>query len=248
MLKVIILEDEEDNRNMLSGFLHDYFPQVTLLGMFDNVNAAFSAISTLQPDVVFMDIQLKGETSFDLLDRFGKINFEIIFTTGYDSYMLKAIKLSAIDYLLKPINVEELKIAIEKAEQKRTQLVMNKNLEVLMTNFRNNSQDHKIAISSSDGFVFVSVANIIYLESEGAYTYFFLKHNEKIITSKNIKEYEELLSDHQFFRLHKSYIVNMAEITKYVRGEGGYVIMSNNTTIDVSRRRKDEFLKLLHKA
>jgi two-component system, LytTR family, response regulator len=248
MLNAIILEDEEDNRNVLRGFLKDYCPQVNLLAAVDSVNKGLSAIHTYHPDVVFMDIQLKGETSFELLDQLKDIPFDIIFTTAYDSYMLKAIKLSAVDYLLKPINVEELKAAVEKAEKKRNQVMLNKNLETLLNNFRNNYQEHKIAISSADGFVFVKVSNIIYLESEGSYTYFYLKHNEKIITSKNIKEYEELLSDHDFFRIHKSYIVNMAEIVKYIRGEGGEVLMSNNVTLDVSRRRKDEFLKTFDKA
>jgi len=248
MLKAIILEDEEDSRKVLSGFLNDYFAQIELLAAVETVEGALHAINTFHPDVVFMDIQLRGETSFDLLDRLSERNFEIIFTTAFDSYMLRAIKLSAIDYLLKPINVQELKIAIEKVEKKINRAMFNKSLEVLMNNFRNNYHDHQIAISSTDGFVFVKVSNIIYLESEGAYTYFVLKHNEKIITSKNIKEYEDLLADHNFFRIHKSYIINMSEINKYVRGEGGYVIMSNNAVIDVSRRRKDDFLKMLNKA
>ena len=248
MLKAIILEDEEDSRKVLSGFLNDYFPQIELLAAVETVEDALHAINTFHPDVVFMDIQLRGETSFDLLDRLSERNFEIIFTTAFDSYMLRAIKLSAIDYLLKPINVQELKIAIEKVEKKINRAMFNKSLEVLMNNFRNNYHDHQIAISSTDGFVFVKVSNIIYLESEGAYTYFVLKHNEKIVTSKNIKEYEDLLADHNFFRVHKSFIINMSEINKYVRGEGGYVIMSNNAVIDVSRRRKDDFLKMLNKA
>jgi two-component system LytT family response regulator len=248
MLKAIILEDEEDNRNLLSGFLKDYCPQISLLASVDTVKSAWEAINAFRPDVVFMDIQLKGETSFDLLEKLGEIQFEIIFTTAYESYMLKAIKLSAVDYLLKPINVNELKAAIEKVEKKRNQMFYNKSLEVLLSNFRNSVPDHKIALSSSDGFVFVKVSNIMYLKSEGAYTYFYLKPNEKILTSKNISEYEDLLADHNFFRIHKSYIVNMAEVTKYVRGEGGQVIMSNNSVFDVSRRRKEEFLKLLDKA
>lgn len=248
MLKAIILEDEEDSRKLLSGFLKDYCPQIHLVADTDRVSSALDAISTFQPDLVFMDIQLSGETCFDLLDRLDERNFEIIFTTAYDSYMLKAIKLSAIDYLLKPINVPELKAAIEKAEKKRNQLGFNKSLEVLINNFRNNMQDHKIAITSNDGYVFVKISNILYLKSEGAYTYFFLKPNEKIVTSKNIKEYEDLLADHNFFRIHKSYIINMAEVTRYVRGEGGSVVMSDKATFDVSRRRKDDFLKMLYKA
>ncbi|MEO6453797.1 MAG: LytTR family DNA-binding domain-containing protein [Ginsengibacter sp.] len=248
MLKAIILEDEEDSRKLLTGFLKDYFPQINLLAAVDNVKAAVDAINTFHPDVVFMDIQLRGETSFDLIDKIGEINFEIIFTTAYDSFMLRAIKLSAIDYLLKPINAPDLKTAIEKVEKKINREMFNKSLEVLMNNFRSNHNDHKIAISSSDGFIFEKISNIIYLKSDGAYTYFFLKCNEKIVTSKNIHEYEDLLADHNFFRIHKSYIINMGEILKYVRGEGGYVIMSNNAAIDVSRRRKDDFLKMLNKA
>lgn len=248
MLRAIILEDEEDSRNLLIGFLRDYCPQVHVLASADSVTSGFDAIHNHQPDVVFMDIQLKGETSFDLLQKLREIQFEIIFITAYDSYMLNAIKFSAIDYLLKPVNVNELKTAVAKVEKKRNQAKFNKSLEVLLSNFKNNYQDHKIAISSTDGFVFVKVSNIIYLESDGAYTSFHLKQQEKLVTSKNIKEYEDLLFDHNFFRIHKSYIINMAEMTKYIRGEGGYVVMSNNAMFGVSRRRKDDFLKMLDKA
>jgi len=247
MLKAIILEDEEDSRKLLSGFIKDYCPDVNIVSAVDTVKAGLEAINTFHPDVVFMDIQLKGETSFDLLDKLGEIDFDIIFTTAYESYMLKAIKLSAVDYLLKPINAEELKSAVEKVKKKKNQQVFNNSLQVLINNFKSNYQDHQIAISSSDGFVFVKVSNIIYLESEGAYTYFHLKGNEKMVSSKNIKEYEDLLSDYNFFRIHKSYIVNKTEVTRYIRGEGGYVIMSNKVNLDVSRRRKEEFLKLLNK-
>jgi two-component system LytT family response regulator len=248
MIRAIILEDEEDSRKLLISFLKDYCSQINILAAVDTVQKGLEAIQTYHPDVVFMDIELKGENSFDLLDKLGDIQFDIIFTTAYDSYMLKAIRLSAVDYLLKPINVQELKEAVEKVQKKHDQIKVNKSLQALLDNFKTNYHDHQIAISSSDGFVFVKVGNIIYLKSDGAYTYFYLKQDQKIITSKNIKEYEELLADHNFFRIHKSYIVNMAEVVKYIRGEGGSVVMSNNAVFDVSRRRKDEFLKLLDKA
>lgn len=248
MLKATILEDEEDSRKLLSGFLQDYCPQVKVVASVDNATSSLDAIYMHQPDVVFMDIELKGETCFDLLQKLGEIHFDIIFTTAYDNYMLKAIKFSAIDYLLKPLNVQELKAAVEKVEKKRNLSMANKSLEVLLNNFKNNYHEHKIAISSSDGFVFVKVSNIIYLESDGAYTSFHLKQDEKLITSKNIKEYEDLLTDHNFFRIHKSYMINMAEMTKYIRGDGGYLVMSNKAMFGVSRRRKDDFLKLLDKA
>ncbi|MES2777749.1 MAG: LytTR family DNA-binding domain-containing protein [Bacteroidota bacterium] len=247
MLTAIILEDEPDSRNLLAGFLRDYFPQIQVVASVDNVASALDRIYSLDPDVVFMDIQLKGETCFELLEKLGEIKFEIIFTTAYDSYMLKAIKISAIDYLLKPINVDELRPAIEKAGKKRMQLLMNKNLEILVSNSRNNRKDHKIAIASSEGFVFVKVSDIVYLEADNAYTIFFLNDKQKITASKNLKEYEELLVDHGFFRIHKSYIINMAEIVKYIRGEGGTVIMTNNMAIEVSRRRKEDFLRLFNR-
>lgn len=247
MLKAVILEDEENSRKLLSGFITDYCPEVNVVSAVDNVKAGLEAINEFHPDVVFMDIELKGETSFDLLDKLGEIDFDIIFITAYESYMLKAIKLSAVDYLLKPINAQELKSAVEKLKKKRNQLVSNKSLEALMNNFRNNYQDHQIAVSFSEGLVFIKITDIIYLESDGAYSHFYLKGNEKMVSSKNIKEYEDLLSDHNFFRIHKSYMVNKAEVSRYIRGEGGYVIMSNKVNLDVSRRRKDEFLRFLAK-
>lgn len=247
MLKAIILEDEEQSRQLLSGFLKDYFPQVHLVTAVDSVQAALEAINNFHPDVVFLDIELKGETSFDLLEKLQEINFDVIFITAYDSYTLKAIKLSAVDYLLKPINVVELKAAIEKAERKRDKNFIIQSIQALINNHKTSYPNHQIQLFSTDGFDFIKISNILYLEADNAYTHFYLKSGEKMISSKNIKEYEELLSDHNFFRIHKSYIVNKEEIKKYVRGEGGYVIMSDGKNLDVSRRRKDDFLKMLSK-
>ncbi len=248
MLKAIILEDETDSRNLLLSYLKDYCPQVQVLAAVDCVSDAVAAVREASPDLVFLDIELRGETSFDLLTQLDPISFEIIFTTAYEHYMLRAIKLSAVDYLLKPINSEELKEAVVKVEKRRQQSVFNKSLETLMHNLRGGNSDQKIAVSAPDGYIFIRVADIIYLQSEGAYTYFFMKENKKLVASRNIREYEDLLSDHNFFRIHKSYIVNVAEIQKYIRGEGGTVVMSNNCQLDVSRRRKEEFLELLHRA
>jgi len=156
-------------------------------------------------------------------------------------------------YILKPVNLRLLRVLIEKVEVTQEEHFANRRLN-MSPSLKKSFPDHQIAIPSSDGFVFVKVSSIIYLESEGAYTKFFLRNNEKITTSKNIKEYEDLLADHNYFRIHKSYIINMSEIVKYVRGEGGYVLMSimdkdnRNKALDVSRRRKDDFLKMLYKA
>jgi two-component system LytT family response regulator len=245
MLNAIILEDEENSRKLLCNLLSDYCPEVKLLAAVDSVKAAMSAINALNPDLVLMDIELIGETSFELLEKLHDITFEIIFITAHDKYILRAIKLSAVDYILKPVDVNELKMAIEKVAKMRTRRMLNDNLEVLMNNLKNNYKDHYISIPSAIGFDRVKVSSIIYLESDGAYTHFLLKTGQKLTASKNIREYEEILEGHNFFRIHKSHIINLAEISRYIKGEGGQVVMNNDATLDVSRRRKDDFLKLL---
>lgn len=247
MLKAIILDDEVNCRSLLEGYLIEYCPQVQILASVENTLEAQKAILQFQPQVAFLDIELQGETSFNLLEQFSKIPFEIIFTTAHENYMLRAIKLSAVDYILKPVNPEELTTAVAKVQQRIDDKALNGGLEILMQNLKGNQTEHQIAIATSDGYQMVKVSNIIYLNADGSYTEFILKNKEHILASKNIKEFENLLEGHGFFRIHKQSMVNMAEVTKYVRGEGGNVVMSNGKSIDVSRRRKEEFLQLLHK-
>ncbi|MFI5172703.1 MAG: LytR/AlgR family response regulator transcription factor [Chitinophagales bacterium] len=244
MIDAIIIEDEERSRKMLLSLLKEHCPQIRVISEADSVQTGLEAIVENQPQLVFLDIELKSETSFEILEKLPGIHFELIFTTAFDHYALKAIKFCAIDYLLKPIDLNELQIAIAKAEIRISEKHFNKNLEAMIENFRSSSQQHhKIALSTLEGLLFVKVGDIIYCKSDGPYTTFFLKDQENVVTSKHLKEYEELLQDYNFLRIHKSYLVNLDEIKKYIRGEGGQLIMSNGDVVYVSKQRKEEFLK-----
>ena len=248
MFKAVIIEDEEKGRQYLENLINDVGNQIALVGTADSVSSGLDLIKSQRPDVVFLDIQMHSETGFDLLERLPSIDFEIIFTTAYEHYALKAIKFCAIDYLLKPIDAQELRSAIDKVEKRRSKDNLSKNFEVLLQNIKNtNTEHHQIALATNDGLVFVRVNNIIYCESDGPYTTFYIKNSDKIMTSKNLKEYEDLLVDHNFFRVHKSYLINMGEIKRYIRGDGGQVIMSTGKALDVSKRKKEAFLSLLSK-
>ena len=206
-----------------------------------NVEEAIAAVGAHAPDVVFLDIQLQRETGFDLLTRLKEINFEVIFTTAYSEYAIKAFKFSAIDYLLKPIDIEELKKAVSKVE-KRVSNSMASRLTQLVQNLKQGSaENYKIALPTMEGLVFVNIKDILYCEASSNYTQIFTTE-EKYLVSKTLKEYDELLSDHNFFRIHNSYLININSIKKYVKGEGGYVVLNNNTALDVSKRKKEAFL------
>src|SRR5688572_4491647 len=240
MIRTVVIEDEDHSRKMLMGMLREHCRAINVVGSADSVTTGLTTISEQKPELVFLDIELQSETSFEILEKLPEINFELVFTTAFDHYALKAIKFCAIDYLLKPIDLNELRVAVAKAEKRLNREYLNKNLEVLINNIKSNSQNnHKIALSTLEGLFFVSVSDIIYCESSGPYTKFIFKQVDKIITSKHLKEYEDLLSGYDFFRIHKSYLVNLHEIKKYIRGDGGQLIMSNGASLSVSKQRKE---------
>lgn len=243
MIDVLIIEDEVNSRRMLREMFHKHCPQINIVGEANSVKSGLNAIMEQKPKLVFLDIELQSGTSFEILEKLPEINFELVFTTAFDHYALKAIKFCAIDYLLKPIDLIELRVAIAKAEKRLNRDYLNRNLEVLLNNMKSESQyNHKIALPTSEGLIFVRVNDIIYCESSGSYTHFFLKQPNKIVTSKHLKEYEDLLSGYNFFRIHKSYLVNLNEIQKYIRGDGGHLIMSNGASLNISKQRKEDFL------
>ena len=245
MIRTVVIEDEEHSRKMLMQMLHEHCRQLNVVGDGDSVESGLTAIAEAKPELVFLDIELQSETSFEILERLPEINFELVFTTAFDHYALKAIKFCAIDYLLKPIDLKELQIAVAKAEKRLNREYLNKNLEVLVNNLKSGSQNnHKIALSTLEGLLFVNVSDIIYCESSCPYTKFIFKQADKIVTSKHLKEYEDLLAGYEFFRIHKSYLVNLQEIKKYIRGEGGQLIMSNGAALNVSKQRKEDFLQI----
>lgn len=245
MLRSIIVDDEYKSRESLKILLEDFCENVSVDGLCQNVDEAILAINDIKPHVVFLDIQLQSETGFDLLTRIKNVDFDVIFTTAYSEYAIKAFKFSAIDYLLKPINIEELQQSLEKCNAK-TSHSLSERLEQLIYNLRPMStQKYKVALPSNDGLVFVKVEEILYCEADSNYTQIHLTNDRKYLVSRTLKEYEELLKDQDFFRIHNSFLINLNLIKNYVRGEGGYVVMANGKSIDVSKRKKESFLSRL---
>jgi two-component system LytT family response regulator len=243
MIKAILIDDEKHCRETLSIQLEKYCPDVQLLAQCSSAAEGLQAIARHSPDVVFLDVEMPQMNGFEMLGQLSPIPFEVIFTTGYDAYAIKAIRFSALDYLLKPIDKEELKKALAKVSQKNSHKLTDQ-LDVLLEKLHNKQSPlQKIALPTGDGFELVPLENILHCESDSNYTHIVLKNGRKILVSRTLKEIEELLEGYSFVRVHHSHLVNLNEITRYIRGEGGYVVMSNNTSIAVSRSRKDALLK-----
>ena len=243
MINAILIDDEKHCRETLSIQLEKYCPQVQLLAQCCSAEEGLQAITRHHPDVVFLDVEMPQMNGFEMLGQLQEISFELIFTTGYDSYAIKAIRFSALDYLLKPIDKDDLKKAVAKLSRKPDH-ILTQQLDILLSKLENKGVPlQKIALPTLDGFELVPMENILRCESDSNYTYVHLKTGRKIMVSRTLKEIEELLEGPSFLRVHHSHLVNLNEITRYVRGEGGYVIMSDNSSINVSRNRKEAFLQ-----
>lgn len=243
MNKVVIVEDELHSRNFLQNIIKEFCPQIKVVATAADVSEGIDAIQVHQPDLVFLDIEMQTGNGFDLLQHFPDPNFNVIFTTAYDHYAMKAIKFSAIDYLLKPIEIEELQQAVQKWADKKFISDNKRSVEVLLKNLQSSQKSHQsIGLSTSEGLEFVKLQEIIHIESSGPYSHFFIKHRPKIIISRHLKEYEHLLSDHGFFRVHNCHIINLREVKKYIKSDGGIVLLNDETQIPISIKKKDEFL------
>jgi two-component system LytT family response regulator len=242
MIRSVIVDDELKSRESLKILIEDFCKDVSVEAMCKSVSEAEQAIDELKPDLIFLDIQLQRETGFDLLSKYSTLNFEVIFTTAYSEYAIKAFKFSAIDYLLKPIDIAELQQAIEKVQKRKTNSITDR-LQQLVQNLRANSSDnYKLALPTSDGLVFVKVNDILYCEASSNYTEITMADNKKYLVTRTLKEYDEMLNAQNFYRIHHSYLINLNGVKKYVRGDGGYVVMSNEKALDVSKRKRDGFL------
>lgn len=248
-LSAVIIDDEEGNRNRLKSLLEKQFDKISVAGVAADGFEGIKLIREHKPDFIMLDIQMPRMNGFQMLEAYGEFDFDVVFVTAYDQYAIKAIKFSAFDFLLKPVDTDELKQTIERLlirHSKPDSLVKNRQL---MNNLqRQNNHITKITLHSNDGVYILPVEDIIFMEADGQYTHFFLKDGGRKLSSLNLMEYEELLSDHHFFRAHRSFLINLKEVRKYVRGEGGSVIMSNGQSVDISKRRKAEFLKVLEKS
>jgi two-component system, LytTR family, response regulator len=244
--KALIVEDEVRSRDFLRNLVTEFCPQVSVEGTAANVEDAVAFINGQSPDIVFMDIEMQTGTGFDVLQQVKQRNFHVIFTTAYDHYAIKAIRFSAVDYLLKPINLEELQAAVAKAVENIQQKEEGNKIDLLIKNLKRPAgEDFSISLSTSDGIEFVQLSTIIRLEANGPYTTFFMKDGRKIMVSKNLKEYEMLLTDHGYFRVHNSHIINLKEVRKMVKTDGGYAVMNDDSMIAISPKKKDEFMQLM---
>lgn len=241
MIKAIIVDDEINNSNYLNSLLQNNLPTVEICGIAANVKDAIQLILEKKPNIVFLDIELQTASGFDLLNQLSNIDFSVIFTTAHQHYALKAIKFAALDFLLKPIDVEELRTAVNKAIKQQNDSSFGKNMEVFLKNIQQQNVQKKIAISTSESIIVLEIKDIIYCQSDGPYTNIFLS-SSKIMSSKHLKEYENLITEYGFFRVHKSFLVNIAEIRKYVRSDGGYVVMSNGDKVSVSEKKKEDLM------
>ncbi|HEX5172121.1 MAG TPA: LytTR family DNA-binding domain-containing protein [Cyclobacteriaceae bacterium] len=248
MYRGFIIEDEKHQMEMLSHLLDETFPELSVVGTASSVPEGIEQLTKAKPDLLFLDVLLPPHTAFDLLNAFVRIPFDIIFTTSFEEYAVKAFRLSAVDYLVKPIVKSELISAIEKFKQRRSAAEASLHLHVLMENLKVTEADHtKIALPSLTGYLFVSVKDIIRCESDNTYTTFFTTDKRKIIVSKTLKECEQMLGEYRFYRVHNSHLINLEYMVEYIKGEGGIVKMADGSHIDVSRRRKEDFMHILKK-
>lgn len=244
-MKAVIIDDEPNNVANLQHLLQQYCPAVQITGTAHNASAGRDLIHTVRPELVFLDIQMPGETGFEMLQKLPALDFELIFVTAYDQYGIQAIKFSAIDYLLKPIRIEELQMAVQKAAEKNRLKKQNLQLENLLSFLQQqqNKEEHRIALPTAKETRFVSPHQIIRCESSNNYTYFFLQTGEQILVSKPLFEYEPLLENYGFARTHQSHLVNKKYVRSFIKEDGGYLLLENGNHIPVSRQKKEMIKK-----
>ncbi len=244
-VKAIIVDDEAKARRILEVLINENCPEVDIVDIAEDVPTAVKSINKHKPNLVFLDIEMPNYTGFQLFDFFEKPDFEVIFTTAYSDYAVKAFEVSAIGYLLKPIEIEQLVQVVNKYKNlKNKELSLQKRLEVLKINIGNEDQGvQKIALPVSDGLLFVAVEELLYLKADGSYTEIYMVGANKILVSKNLKEFEGLLSNSLFFKAHRSYIINLSRVKQWVRGDGGYLIMENGDEVSLSKERREDFIK-----
>jgi two-component system LytT family response regulator len=248
MIKAVIIDDEIAMQEMNSRLLADYFPEIELVGLADSIKSGVELITRQNPDLVLLDIELTDGTGFQLLQKLQPYNFKVVFITGFDSFAIKAIKFSAIDYILKPVNETEFQQAVQRAVE-----LINKNentqpqVEVLMNSFKKEFKNKKLVLRTSESLHIINISDIYFCKSDNSYTTFYFEGNEKILVSKSLKDYEGLLADYGFFRPHQSFLVNLNHIKKVDKTDGGFIIMENKKEIPVSLRQMKNLVGLLEK-
>lgn len=250
MIKVIIVDDEQHCIDRLKSlFLTKFAYKLKLVGTASSVLSAYDLIVQEKPDLIFLDVQLNELTGFDLLSKFDKLSFDVIFTTAYEKYAVKAFKFSAIGYLLKPVDIDDLKLAIDKFSDTIEQKDYKQKFDLLYANFKQLSlHDKKIAVPTLSGIEFIPVSSIIRCESDINYTTLYLTEKTKLVVAKTLKEFEELLTEYNFFRVHNSHLINLSFIKSYNKGKGGTVQLTDGSEVEVSTRRKEAFISKVMKS
>lgn len=247
MINAVIIDDESNNIDNLKSLLHKHCSDVTISGTAMNAQGGREIILQNNPDIVFLDIQMPGENGFDLLKSLSNYSFEVIFVTAFDQYGIKAVKFAAIDYLLKPINVDELKMAVKKVIDKKQGMNQNDQLQNLMQLLKENQREHRIALPSAHEIRYAKPLDIIRCESSNNYTTFHFVSGEKLLISKPIYFYEELLQDYNFIRCHQSHLVNKRFIASFIKEDSGYLLLEDQTRIPVSKFKKEKIKEWLTK-
>lgn len=244
MIKALLVDDEKMSRLTLRKLLEVYSPSVEIIAEAENAAEAALLVKELKPDLVFLDVAMPGKNGIDFLKELEEINFEVIFVTAHDKYVLQAIRFAAVDYLQKPVEETLLVNAISNAAKRIQQKTNNQHIETFLHNMKQQSgqQPLQLCIPSIKGFQVVEINDIIYCEAENTYTNIHFRDGKKILASRPLMDYEMMLQDSLFFRTHKSFLINMKHIKEYLKGEGGFAVMSNGKTLEVSRRKKEAFI------
>ncbi|GAB3923675.1 LytR/AlgR family response regulator transcription factor [Larkinella terrae] len=245
MIKAVIIDDEAHCRETLSMQLEKYCPEIQVVAQFRSAPEGLRFLVEQAPDVLFLDVEMPVMNGFELLEQLTTIPFDVIFTTGYDSYAIKAIRFSALDYLLKPIDKDDLRKAVAKIKRPSEQQ-MAQQIELLLQKLDTKKVLQKIALPTNQGFEMVPIEAIIRCEADNNYTHVILKTGKPLLVSRTLKEIEELLEGSSFLRVHQSHLINLNEILRYIRGEGGYVVMSDTSSVPVSRSRKEILLSVFN--
>jgi len=244
-INTVIIEDEEKCIAVLQQLIKEYAPECTVCGTAGHVDNAVRLIEEVQPQVVFIDIRIADGTGFDVLHKLTSHNFELIFVTAYDSYALEAIKHAAIDYLLKPIGIPEFETAIHRLRKRLVEKVQYNKVESLLSTLVKQSGQEKLAIPTAAGFDLIPMQDILWCKSEGMYTTFYLSDKSKVLSSRNLGTFEDQLNKNNFFRIHHGVMINMRWVKQYIKGKGGCVVLADGVKLQVSQRRKTEFMDRL---
>lgn len=243
-ITAIIIDDEKGGRNYFSNLLKENCPQVELIGVADSMKSGVELLNNKNPDILFLDIELPGGSGFKLLERLRSINFQLIFTTAYSEYAHRAFRYAAVDYLLKPVEIDLLKEAIQKATEQRSNQSLDERLAVMLHNM-GSTKAKKIILPKNGGYEVVNLEDIVHCKAEGNYTQVYLQNEQKILVSKNMKEIEEMLVSDLFFRTHQSYLVNLQFVIRFTKGKWGEIELSNGSVVPLARSKKQEFVTAL---